>query len=56
METSLPRLTTGQQTVYFQAGGEWCYLHTPPAYAPSAASGPAAARPIAEFFRKCFTL
>jgi dipeptidyl aminopeptidase/acylaminoacyl peptidase len=43
METSLQRLTKGQQTVYFQAGGEWCYLHTPPAYAPSTASGPAVA-------------
>lgn len=41
METSLRQLKNGQQTVYFQAGGEWCYLHTPPTYTLPTASRPA---------------
>jgi dipeptidyl aminopeptidase/acylaminoacyl peptidase len=40
METSLRQLRNGQQTIYFQAGGEWCYLCTPPTSTPRTASPP----------------
>ncbi len=30
--TSIPTLHDGEQIVYFQAGGDWCYLWTPPAF------------------------
>jgi dipeptidyl aminopeptidase/acylaminoacyl peptidase len=41
MDSSLHRLKNGQQTLFFQEGGEWCYLRTPPTYTPPTASGPA---------------
>ena len=35
MTSSIPRLQDGEQTVYFQAGGEWCFLKTPKSYSTS---------------------
>ena len=35
---TIPQLKDGEQTVFFQAGGEWCFLRTPSSYQ---ASGPA---------------
>ena len=32
MSSSIPQLKDGEQTVYFQAGGEWCFLKTPASY------------------------
>ncbi len=32
MASTIPTLHDGEQTVYFQAGGEWCYLWTPPTF------------------------
>lgn len=32
MATVFPQLRDGEQTVYFQAGGEWCFLRTPQNY------------------------
>src|SRR6266508_4802910 len=38
--TSWPqRLTDGEQTIFFQAGGEWCYLRTPVNYKSAASTG-----------------
>ena len=33
MADSFPQLRDGAQTVFFKAGGEWCFLRTPEAYA-----------------------
>jgi acetyl esterase/lipase len=41
MATAIPGLKDGEQTVYFQAGGEWCYLRTPADYRAEPSSGPA---------------
>ena len=30
--SNLPALRDGEQTIFFQAGGEWCYLWTPPPF------------------------
>ena len=35
MTSSIPQLQDGEQTVYFQAGGEWCFLKTPKSYSTS---------------------
>ena len=35
MTSSIPQLQDGEQTVYFQAGGEWCFLKTPKSYSAS---------------------
>ncbi len=32
MAQSIPQLNDGEQTVFFQAGGEWCFLRTPSGY------------------------
>ena len=32
MASPIPQLKDGEQTVYFQAGGEWCFLRTPKSY------------------------
>ena len=32
MTNSIPQLGDGEQTVYFQAGDEWCFLKTPKTY------------------------
>ncbi len=32
MTTPIPQLKDGEQTAYFQAGGEWCFLKTPASY------------------------
>jgi hypothetical protein len=32
MSNTIPQLKDGAQTVFFKAGGEWCYLRTPSAY------------------------
>lgn len=32
----IPPLHEGEQRAFFQAGGEWCYLWTPPAFSPGA--------------------
>ena len=39
MPKALPNLKDGEQTVFFQAGGEWCYLRTPATYRAHASSG-----------------
>jgi len=31
---SIPDLKKGEQKVFFKAGGEWCYLWTPPGFSP----------------------
>ena len=31
---SVPNLKKGEQKVFFKAGGEWCYLWTPPGFSP----------------------
>ncbi len=33
MASSIPQLQDGAQTVFFKAGGEWCFLRTPESYA-----------------------
>ncbi|MBM3926649.1 MAG: hypothetical protein FJ320_11860 [SAR202 cluster bacterium] len=35
----MPKLKDGEQTVYFKAGGEWCFLRTPKDYRASEAAG-----------------
>ena len=34
MKNPIPCLKAGEQTVYFKAGGEWCFLRTPKTYQP----------------------
>lgn len=41
MAEAIPKLSDGEQTVFFKAGGEWCYLRTPAAFWANARSGPA---------------
>ena len=40
MSSSIPQLKDGEQTVYFQAGGEWCFLKTPASYQAEGAGTP----------------
>ena len=39
MAQSIPQLKDGEQTVFFQAGGEWCFLRTPSGYRANSAQG-----------------
>lgn len=39
MANTIPSLKDGEQTVFFQAGGEWCYLRTPANYRSDSSSG-----------------
>jgi hypothetical protein len=39
IDRSLPPLSDGEQMVYFQAGGQWCYLRTPKNYKADRDSG-----------------
>lgn len=40
MASLIPQLKDGEQTVYFQAGGEWCFLRTPESYKASGGAIP----------------
>ena len=39
MAQPIPQLKDGEQTVFFRAGGEWCYLRTPSGYRANPAQG-----------------